>query len=337
MTRKNGKDGKNGRRVTIKDIAREAEASIATVSFVMNGSGSVSSEMKARVLKVAADLGYRRNQLAKTMRTGRSDMIGLVVPDLCNPFFPELAHAVGEAARRLGYAVMLVESNDGENEAEGLERLAVHGVDGICWIPSSKRDLLADLNIAVPAVVIDRPMPNHDMVTSNYRMGGQLLADFIVSGGYSNIALVTGPENFPGITQRRQGLIAALDGRVPIVWECENPFSIDIVEPVRDALARKDADLIVCANDTIAIGVISALGKLGLRVPDDVGVVGFDDIPWSVLVHPPLTTVRQPLDLIGAEAVALLVARIERPDAPLRRVEVDVELIQRRSTPWREA
>ncbi|MBL9069176.1 MAG: LacI family DNA-binding transcriptional regulator [Sphingopyxis sp.] len=324
--------GKSGKRVTIKDIARETGASIATVSFVMNNTGSVGREMKARVLKAAEELGYRRNQLAKTMRTGRSHMIGLVLPDLCNPFFPELAHSVGEAARRSGYAVILVESNDGQSEAEGLERLAVYGVDGICWCPSSKRDLLTDLNISVPTVVVDRPMPNHDMVTSNYAMGGKLLADYILASGYRNIALVTGPKNFPGTAQRRKGLVEALDGRIPIAWECANAFSIEIGTEVRQALARKDMDLVVCANDTIAIGVIGALGELGRRVPEDVAVVGFDDIPWSVLVHPPLTTIRQPLQAIGAQAVSLLIARIERPDAPLKRVEVDVELVQRRST-----
>lgn len=323
---------KTGKRITIKDIAREAGASIATVSFVLNNTGSVGREMKARVLKAAEDLGYRRSQLGKTMRTGRSHMIGLVVPDLCNPFFPELAHSVGEAARRSGYAVMLVESNDGLSEAEGLERLAVHGVDGICWCPSSKRDLLDDLNITLPTVVVDRPLANYDMVTSNYAMGGKLLADYILASGYKNIALVTGPKNLPGTAQRRMGLVEALGRRIPIIWECANAFSTEIGAELRNALACKDAKLIVCANDTIAIGVISVLGELGLRVPDDVGVVGFDDIPWSVLVNPPLTTVRQPLRTIGAEAVSLLISRIERPDAPLKRVEVDVELVQRRST-----
>lgn len=321
-----------GRRTTIKDVAREAGVSIATVSFVMNGSGSVGREMRARVLKAAEDLGYRRNQLAKTMRTGRSNMIGLVLPDLCNPFFPELAHSVGEVARRSGYAVILVESNDGESEAEGLERLAVYGVDGICWCPSSKRDLLTELNIAVPAVVVDRPLPKHDTVTSNYAMGGKLLADFIARSQYRSIGLVTGPKNFPGTAQRRDGLIRALGQKVPVVWECANAFSTEIGEETIAALARKDAELIVCANDTIAIGVIGALGKMGMRVPEDVGVVGFDDIPWSVLINPPLTTIRQPLKDIGAEAVGLLISRIERPDAPLKRVEVDVELVERGST-----
>lgn len=322
----------DGKRITIKDVAREAGVSIATVSFVMNNSGSVGREMRARVVKAAGDLGYRRNQLAKTMRTGRSHMIGLVLPDLCNPFFPELAHAVGEAARRRGYAVILVESNDGQSEEEGLERLAVYGVDGICWCPSSKRDLLTELNISVPAVVVDRPLPKHDTVTSNYAMGGELLAKYILRSGYENIALVTGPKNFPGTAQRRSGLVKALAGKVPIVWESANAFSTEVEKDTLEALARKDAELIVCANDTIAIGVIGALRTLGLSVPQDVGVVGFDDIPWSVLVDPPLTTIRQPLQTIGAEAVALLISRIERPEAPLKRVQVDVEFVARGST-----
>ncbi|KEQ53780.1 LacI family DNA-binding transcriptional regulator [Sphingobium chlorophenolicum] len=324
---------KNGaKKVTIKDVAREAGASIATVSFVMNNSGSVGREMRARVIKAAEDLGYRGNQMAKTMRTGRSHLIGLVLPDLCNPFFPELAHSVGEAARRRGYAVILMETNDGLSEAEGLERLAIYGVDGICWCPSSKRDLLTELNISLPAVVVDRPLPRHDTVTSNYTMGGKLLADYIQRCGYRSIALVTGPKNFPGTAQRRGGLVRALEGKVSITWECANAFSTTIGDEALAALVRRDTELIVCANDTIAIGVISALQKMGVNVPADVGVVGFDDIPWSVLVNPSVTTIRQPLHAIGAQAVSLLISRIEQPDSPLKRIQVDVELVERGST-----
>jgi LacI family transcriptional regulator len=321
------------RRTTIKDIARAAGVSIAAVSFVLNKSGSVGAEVRSRVLAAAETLGYRPNQSAQAMRTGKSRTLGLLLPDLRNPFFAELAHAVGNSARDAGYAVLLVESDDGRHEKEGLAQLAAYGVDGICWCPSSKHDIAAEIEIGVPAVAIDRPLPKRDWVTSNYAMGGALLALHIVASDRAPLGLVNGLRSLPGTAQRRRGLVAALAGRVPIAWSVETPFATDLDETVLAALARREARIIACGNDMIAIGVVRALGALGVRVPEDVAVLGFDDISWAVLVDPELTTIRQPLHRLGTEAIHLLMRRIATPDAPIRRVQLDVELVRRRSGP----
>lgn len=327
---------RSAKKVTYKDIAREAGVSIAAVSFVLNRSGSVGPEVSERILKAVKSLGYRRNQLAQAMRTGRSKTFGLVLPDLCNPFFPELAQAIGDSARRAEYSILLAESGNGNHEREALERLASHGVDGICWCPSSRQDLPAELNLGVPVVVIDRPLPHYDVVMSNYRMGGALLAQDIRSAGLHAVGLVVGPHDMPGTDQRRDALVDALDADCTIVWEVENDYDTDLRPDVVKALALRAVDAVVCANDMIAIGVVRQLAQLGAHVPQDVAVFGFDDIPWSAIVEPALTTIRQPLREIGEAAVRLLLHRIGAPDGAPCCEELDVSLIRRASTTNRD-
>lgn len=319
-------------RVTIKDVAREAGVSTTAVSFVLNGRGQISNEVAARIHAAILAVGYRPNTQARAIRTGRTRTIGLVVPDLRNPFFPELADAVGNAIFKAGYAMLFGYGHDVERERESLLRFAAEGVDGICWCPVSDRDTPREIGLTQPVVVIDRPIDHYDSVLSNYRMGGALLAEEILRRGACSIGLINGPADLSFSLARRGALLDALNGACELVWDINNPFSIRLEEETRQCILSHPVDAIICANDTIAIGALRLLRQAGVAVPQQTIVTGFDDIPFAELTEPSLTTIRQPLQEIGDRAIDLLLARIAQPDRPVSRLEVDVALIPRETT-----
>ncbi len=319
-------------RPTLRDIAKLTGVSAATVSYVLNGKGSVGANVQKRVRETAKQLGYRANHVAKATRTGQTLSMGLILPDLKNPFFPQLAQTVQGAARRAGYAVFLVDSEGSvEVEQESAEDLIRRGVEGIIWCPATERDSLAEYRDDVPIVVVDRPLPNYDTISSDYHAGGGLLAEHLLSYGHKRIGMVVGPQSLSSARQRRDGFVEHLGGQAVVAWEVENPFSIDLSEQTHRHLRELDVTAIVCGNDFIAIGVIRALHELGCRVPQDVSVVGFDDIPWAAFSIPALTTVRQPFSALGREAAALLIRRIMGDESPLATLALDMRLVPRGS------
>ena len=319
-------------RVTVKDVARKAGVSVSAVSFALNDTGSIGESVKQRVREVARELGYRPNRSAQAMRTGKTWTLGLILPDLRNPFFPELAQSVENAAREKGYAVFLVDTNVSTDiEREAIERLAQRGVDGILCFPTTQADTIAPYADELPVVVMDREFDNYDRIIPDHRKGGLLQAEHILQQGHRHIGLVTGPLDIDNMRLRRDGAVDTLTGQAEIVWEHENPFSANLIPAVLDSIKARSVTAIIAGNDILAIAVIQALGEAGIRVPQDVSVVGFDDIPWCTVVSPPLTTIRLPIDGIGVEAVNMLLRRIDEPDAPRLTITMDVELIVRKS------
>ncbi len=319
-------------RPTLRDIAHIAGVSAATVSYVLNGKGSVSAEVQKLVRKTAKDIGYRANYVAKATRTGQTLSIGLILPDLKNPFFPQLAQAVQSAARAAGYAVFLMDSQgDIEVEREGAEDFISRGVEGIVWCPATEHDSLSEYHADVPIVVVDRPLPNYDAISSDYYSGGGLLADYVLAQGHRHIGMIVGPQSLSSAKQRRDGFVDRIKGCAEIDWEVENDFSIELSDEVRRQLNDFDVSVIGCGNDFIAIGVIRALHELGRRVPKDVSVVGFDDIPWAAFSIPALTTIRQPFTKLGNEAATLLVRRILGEGGPHVNMTLGMRLVTRGS------
>ena len=179
---------------TIKHVAAKVGVSVATVSNALNGKRNVGSAVRRKVLSAAKELGYRPHRAAQAMRTGRTSAIGLVLPDLTNPFFSQLAQAIENRARRLGLLVCLVDSeNCAQGETEGFKLLAQHGVDGLIWCPVGARlpPLLRELQR--PIVLIDRPRPGFAVIHSNNYMGGRLLAKHALQKGHSRVGLLSGP------------------------------------------------------------------------------------------------------------------------------------------------
>ena len=326
------KSSGSGKRPTITDVARRAGVSIGTVSLAINGTGPVGDDARSRILAAVEELGYRGNQSARSMRTGRSQTVGLVLPDLTNPFFPQLAQAFEEAAGEAGYAVLLVDSRNGEAERQGLERLDRHHVDGICWCPTSEHDVASEIGLTIPIALIDRPLPGYDVVLSDHRTGGDLLARHVIDVGFGTIGLLTGPDDLPGAKQRRGSFKDALGGSATICWEVPTPYSLELSPEAIAHLSRFDVDAVLCPNDVVAIAVIHFFDDNARAVPGDVAVLGFDDIPWATIVKPHLTTVRQPIGDLGREVFALLMRRIDMPDAVRRTISLDVTFVERGST-----
>jgi len=319
--------------VTVKDIATAVGVSVATVSNVLNGKPNVGSLMRRKVLQAARQLGYRPNRAAQAMRTGRTRAIGLVLPDLTNPFFPELAQAVENTARSLGLLVCLIDSQGrADGEADGFALLMQHAVDGVIWCPLGSRPPAALRKLDRPVVLIDRPGPRYAVVHSNYLMGGELLAQYALRMGHTRVGLLSGPGQLASARQRRDGFVNAAPDRIEIAWEVNVGFDGILTAEAIDALEhRRKATLIVAGNDLIAISAIRWLTEHGVRVPEDVSITGFDDIRWTDVVTPRLTTIAQPLGAIGAKAVELMRQSMSGEKIPARHTIFDVTLIERDS------
>jgi LacI family transcriptional regulator len=315
---------------TLKDIAKIAGVSIATVSNVVNGTKPATPEVQGRVLDAIDRLGYVPNPHAQSLRTGQSRTLGLVVPDLTNPYFPALVQAVETTARALGYVLIVMDAgNDAKRETEALALLAGYRVAGVVWVPV---DVERPLDWPFPIVTVDRPVRGCDTVAADHAQGGALLGAHAVALGHRRIGLLSGPRDLQSATLRRTGFLEAIAGRAELAWEHEVPFTSDLPLPVQERLRDPRCSLVVGANDAVAVAVVRHLREAGSRVPQDVAVVGFDDVPWADFVHPALTTVRQPLGELGTEAVGMLHARIADPTLPVRVRTLAVELVVRRST-----
>lgn len=319
-------------RVTIKDVARKAKVSIGTVSNSLNARPGVSEEVRRRVLAAVAELGYHPNRAAVATRTGRTGTLAFISPDLRNPYYPQLAQAVSQAARRAGYAVFLVDTEDGACERERIEQIEVHGVDGILWCPATAEDVIAQSSLSAPVVVIDHWLPGRDNVSADYRLSGKLVADHVLAAGYRRIALLSGPREIAAARVRRDAFVDYIAGRVPIAWEVMHPFDMRLTDEAVAAIRSGTADVIVCCDDLMALGALQCAREAGLSVPGDVAIIGHDDLPFCSVTFPGISTIRQPLDDLGEEAVRLLIDRIRDRQRPTRQVVLNVDFVERETT-----
>ncbi|WP_162792322.1 LacI family DNA-binding transcriptional regulator [Novosphingobium sp. P6W] len=313
-------------------MARKAGVSIGTVSNSLNDRPGVSGEVRRRVLAAVEALGYRPNRAARATRTGRTGTLAFVTPDLRNPYYPQLAQAISQAARRAGYAVLLVDTEDGTSERERIEQIEHYGVDGILWCPATSEDVISDSALSTPVVVIDHWLPGRDNVSADYRMSGKLIADHVLAAGYRSIGMLSGPPEISAARLRRDSFVEFVAGRVPLAWEIIHPFDMRLTDEAIAAIRSAEAGVIVCCDDLMALGALQAAREAGLSVPRDVAIIGHDDLPFCSVTFPGITTVRQPLEELGQEAVSLLIDRMVDISRPTRRVTLDVELIQREST-----
>ena len=313
----------------LKDIAQAAGVSIATVSNVVNGTKPATPAVERRVLAAIERLGYHPDPYARTLRTGASRSLGLVVPDLTNPYFPALVQAIETRARELGFVLIVMDAgNDAEHETEALTLLAAYRVAGVVWVPVEHE---RSLDWPYPIVTVDRAVPGCDTVVADHAQGGALIGQHALALGHRRIGLLSGPRTLPSAADRRAAFLAAVAGEAEVAWEMTVPFSSELSPAVVARIAEPDCSLVVCANDAVAVAVLRAARDAGLRVPDDLSVIGFDDVPWADFVEPALTTVRQPLTDLGRNAVTTLHARIADPERPLHHETLPVALVERRS------
>jgi LacI family transcriptional regulator len=323
------------------DVARRAGVSPMTVSRVVNGSGSVSPGLRARVEEALAETGYMPNTVARNLRARRTDTIALVLPDMTNPFFTTLAHGVETAAREAGISMLLANSDEREDEERRLVAMLLQRqVDGLLVVPAGTGEeaVRACRDRGVPLVVVDRrpQAEGADVVRADSEGGAFELGRLLVGLGHRRMAVLSGPASVPTSIDRVSGFSRAVVGEagLPAPIVVHGAFSIesghDMALSVMRLAPRPTA--LFAANNFIAIGVLHALEELGVRVPDDVAVAGFDDLPRAMVTFPFLTVAAQPAFEMGRRAVAVLLARQANPDAPAHDVVLPTELVVRRSS-----
>lgn len=318
-------------RPTIRDVATCADVSTATVSYVLNGTGSVSVPTATRVRACVEELGYRANSVAVAHRTGRTKTIGLAVPDLTNGFFPEFAQGVHRAAANHGFAVLLLDADNSiEAQAESIEMLADRVPEGLilCLL---KSDSLTGSTLQFPTVVFDHEIEGVDCIGADLFTGGRLQAAALVEHGHRRIGLICGPEWSGPAAVRRRGLLENLPDSVEVVWEHSLDWTANIPDHVETDMLRHDVTCVVTGNDMQALGVLQMYRSAGRSVPEDVSVIGFDDIDFAALANPGLSTVRLPTRDLGATAFTMLTQRIESPHMPTQHKRLDVQMMVRDS------
>ncbi|WP_328334099.1 MULTISPECIES: LacI family DNA-binding transcriptional regulator [unclassified Streptomyces] len=333
--------------VGIKDVARAARVSVGTVSNVINRPDTVAADTRARVLSTIDRLGYVRSESARQLRAGRSRIMGLLVLDMGNPFFVDVARGAERAARAAGLGVMVCNSAQNPNEeSEYLSLFAEQRVRGVLLTPADAtgRNIETFRRQDIPFVLVDRVADGSAgcSVSVDDVAGGALAVRHLVDAGHRSIAYVTGPSGLNQILDRRAGALQALAeaGLGPDALR-ELPTERLDVAAGRDAGARllgltDRPTAVFCANDLLALGLLQSMYAAGVSVPDDLAIVGYDDIEFAAAAVVPLTSVRQPAATMGALAAGLLLEETEeRPGATVhehRQVVLQPELVVRHSS-----
>jgi LacI family transcriptional regulator len=330
---------------SIKDVAAAAKVSVGTVSNVLNRPELVSPATRDRVERTMADLGFVRNESARQLRAGTSRTLAYVMLDATNPFFTDVARGIEETADELDLSLFLCNSNSrASRESTHLARLQQQRVQGILITPvDAESDTLAEIaRRGIPIVVVDRTRKDGDLcsVSVDDRRGGRLAVEHLVELGHRRIAFVGGPLSIGQVRDRIEGARAA--------WRAAGRSADALVHVPTAALtvadgaeagarllaqsARRRPTAVFCANDLLALGVLRAALQAGLRVPDDVAIVGYDDIDFAAAAAIPLTSVRQPRVELGRTAARLVIDEATNGAHEHQQVVFEPDLVARAST-----
>jgi LacI family transcriptional regulator len=331
------------RRATIREIAELAGVSIATVSRVVNGRGDVSPETRELVQRVVRERGYMANRSARGLSRGKTGLIGGTVPMVHYPYFSHLVAGVAEALYESDMRLVLCPTyHEHEREVSLLERLLHGTTDGaVIILPEESSDELEQLvNHGYRFVVVDPLVPLNERipaVSAAHTAGADQAMKHLLSLGHRRIGAITGPPTGKATAERRRGYYAALaEAGIAPDRELEVPSNFEVSGGVEGATKLLDlADpptAIFCFNDNMAIGAMRVARERGIRVPEDLSLVGFDDLGEASIVHPALTTIRQPLAEMGRIAVSLLMRLLEDQPLEALHVELATRLVVREST-----
>lgn len=327
---------------TARDVAKRADVSTSTVSHVLNGTRLVSDDLRQRVMAATHDLGYEPNAVARSLKTQRSDTVGLIISDLANPFFTAVVRGVEDTAKLRGYALILCNSNeDPDREEDYIGVLLSRQVDGLILAPVGEgHEHLARLQRRrFPLVLIDRDLPDFEVstVTLDNERAAYQAVHHLVQLGHTRIGMISGRRGISTTRDRIAGYRRALE-------EAGLAYDDRLIAPggsTTEGGATAAATLLglpqppsamFAANNLMIIGALSAIEQVGLSVPADIALVGFDDSPWSNVFRPRLTTVAQPTYELGRTAAELLFETMGAVEPkPRRRVLLRGELIVRES------
>lgn len=328
---------------TISDVAKKAGVSIATVSHVINNSRYVSETVRDRVIEAMAMVKYQPNALARSLRRGKTHTIGLILPDSSNPFFAEMGRVIENEAFLYGYSVILGNSEgDGEKESHYIRVLTEKQVDGIILLAEGNRSEPLDLllNQKMSFVLVDEEIHNSkanvDIVVIDNYGGGFAATEHLINLGHKKVACITGPYSVTLSAQRIIGYRDALH-KYNLKYDSSMVLQGDFHQEAgyvqtRALLSRPDKPTAIFAcNDLMAMGAMRAAFEMGISVPKDLAIIGFDDIDFAAFTIPPLTTIAQPKSEMGKLAIKLLIDRMNNAAHQFEHICLKTKLIIRGS------
>jgi DNA-binding LacI/PurR family transcriptional regulator len=328
---------------TLRDVAKLAGVSTSTVSRALSRPELVNRRTRARVEEASRALGYSPSRVARRLRVerGRANLVGLIIPDLQNPFFAELARGVEDAAQRHGFTVLIGNSDEEqEKERRYLQVMQAESVDGVILPPISERDPAAMelVRSGMPVVLVDRKLADArtDTVVADNVGGAYQATEHLLGLGHLRIGFIEGRPEVSTSRERLEGYARALASH-GIEVEPELVRAGDSRQQSGRRLATELLELsdsptaMLVGNSLMTLGAVESIQRKGLRIPEDVALVGYDDMPWALAMNPPLTVVRQPGYELGHRAMELLLARVENPDRSTVMVVLEPELVVRRS------
>jgi len=333
--------GDNMKYITLKMVAERAEVSVNTASRAINNKPDINEETKKKVLKIAQELGYVQNATAVALRTRKTGTIGVVIADNRNPFYAEVLNGMEIAAREKNYHIILANTQrDYRKEEEAINLLRAKRVDGLLIAPVQDRDddikKLIEANI--PFVIVGRDFENIevDAVYNDEVKGGFLATEYLIKKGHKRIALIDGYLYKSPAKGRLEGYKKALNKyKISLDESLISVGDINIengYERTKQMLGKNlDFTAIFAYNDMMAFGSMQAIKEKGLRIPEDIGLVGYDDIPFSSLISPALTTIRLKKQELGIESVKLLLSHINGNREKPKKIMLDVDIIVRKT------
>lgn len=322
----------------IKDVAREAGVSPTTVSRYLNNHIELPESTRLRIDTAIEHLGYRPNMLAKRLSTGKAEIIGVVAPEIANPFFTNLVAAIEDEAERHGYSVLLSSTRGMRTrEIEQISRLGDRHVDGLILMTNNPDDgtLAAFIEKHSNVVLLDEDVPGFSgpkIFVDNVE-GAYKATRFLIEAGHRRIAHIGGPPGLMSTIERESGFKRAMSeaGLKPshvLFGSYTSEFGVAATKEILASPERPTA--LFAGSDFVAIGAMQHIGECGLRVPDDISLIGFDDMPFAGLLSPPLTTIRQPVQELGRKAFQALFAVMNKQPLPdLTRLQTT--LVERQS------
>lgn len=319
--------------VTIHDVAKRAKVSVATVSRFLNKNGYVGEKSRQAIEKAIRELNYVPNNVARTLSTKQSNLIGLIIPDIKNPFFPELARAVEDTAYKYGYTVILCNSDENaKKEQYYLQALTQKYVAGII-LTSTHEGQKRHID-DIPIIALDRTIGDISSVTTNNVLGAELATNYLLECGVTELLFLKGPKQLISSEERLKGFLKVIVGKNIKTHIIESPYEYKEANKITLQYLQENPSIdgIFASSDVSAIGALRACKKLGKEIPKEIQIVGFDGIEVGEFLSPNLTTIAQNIYKLGETATELLIEQIEGKNLNNQSICIDPELIVRETT-----
>lgn len=330
---------------TLRDVAEKAEVSITTVSRVINNPEKVHSDTRERVQKAMRLLDYKPSRVAQRLRgtKGKSKLLGLIIPDIQNPFYSNIVRGIEDVAYGNNYAVILCNSDENPNkERFYLNVLRSEAVDGVILPPIHQYGKVVEeiIESGIPVICVDRKFAKEpvDTVVVNNQQGAYSAVSHLIEKGHRRIAIITSMPKFSTFQERQEGYLNALkDNEIPkdeqLIREADPRSSEDAREITKELLASDNPPTaLFVTNNLMTLGAMNAIKELNFCIPNDISLIMFDDMPWATVVTPSLTAVKQPGYEMGRRAGELFFQRVEDPEREIVEVKLSPKLIVREST-----